>query len=77
MTAATFVALGAGLAVGLAGLGVGIGQGTATAGAMDAMWRQPELLGAVRGTLVLALAFMEAVAIYGLLIGILLIFVVK
>lgn len=39
---------------------------------MDAIWRQPEAAGDVRGALIISLALMEAVAIYGLLIGLLL-----
>ena len=69
---AGLIAIGIGLAVGLPGLGSGLGQGTATRGAMDAIARQPEATNDVRGTLILALAFMEAITIYGLLLGLLL-----
>lgn len=61
--------LAAALAVGLATLGPGIGQGIAASKAMEAIARQPEVKGDVRTTLILALAFMEALTIYGLLIA--------
>ncbi len=63
------IALGAGLAIGLAAIGSGVGQGIATAHATDAMARQPELVGTIRTTLIIGLAFMESLTIYGLLIA--------
>jgi len=44
-------------------------QGWTSRWAMDAIWRQPEAGGDVRSTLIIALAFMEALTIYGLLIA--------
>jgi len=61
--------LGAGLAVGLAGLGAGIGVGIAGAAAISAIVEKPERT--VWYLIFVALA--EAIAIYGLLISILLI----
>lgn len=72
-----WLAIGAALAIGLAALGATFAQGKATAAAMDAIWRQPEAAGDIRGALIVALALMEAVAIYGLLIGLLLVFAIK
>ncbi len=66
------VAIAAALAIGLSAIGATGAQGKATAAAMDAIWRQPEAAGDVRGALIISLALMEAVAIYGLLIGLLL-----
>ncbi|MFM9413492.1 ATP synthase F0 subunit C [Peptococcus simiae] len=63
------IAIGMGLALGLASLGVGIGQGIATGHAAESMARQPELAGTIRTTLIIGLAFMEAAAIYALLIA--------
>ena len=62
-------ALAAALAIGIATLGPGLGQGIAAAKAMDAIARQPEAAGNIRTTLILSLAFMEALTIYGLLIA--------
>lgn len=74
---AGLVAIGAGLAIGLAGFGAAMGQGRATAQAMDGIARQPEAAGDIRGTLILSLALMEAIAIYGLLVGLLALLVFK
>ena len=66
--------IGAGLAVGLAAIGPGVGQGSAAAQAVEGIARQPEAEGKIRGTLLLALAFMESLTIYGLVISLLLLF---
>lgn len=71
------LALGAALAIGIAALGATFAQGKATAAAMDAIWRQPEAAGEIRGALIVALSLMEAIAIYGLLIGLLIIFMLR
>ncbi|MBK1811431.1 ATP synthase F0 subunit C [Clostridium sp. YIM B02505] len=68
--------LGAGIAV-LAGLGAGIGIGIATGKAVEGISRQPEASGKITTTLLIGAGFAEATAIYGLLVSILLIFVVK
>ncbi len=61
--------LAAALAVAIATIGPGIGQGIAASKAMEAIARQPEASGDIRTSLILALAFMEALTIYGLLIA--------
>nr|YP_010338079.1 AtpH [Erythrolobus coxiae]UNJ17664.1 AtpH [Erythrolobus coxiae] len=66
--------VGAGLAVGLAAIGPGIGQGTAAAQAVEGISRQPEAEGKIRSTLLLCLAFMEALTIYGLVVALCLLF---
>jgi len=66
--------LGASLSIGLSAIGPGIGQGNAAGKAVEAIARQPESEGAIRGTLLLSLAFMEALTIYGLVISLVLIF---
>ena len=72
---ATGVALiGAGIAA-LTGLGAGIGMGIAPGKAVEATARQPEAVGKIRTMLLLGLAFAETTAIYGLLVGILILFV--
>lgn len=75
MSAYAWIAIASSLAIGLAAIGATAAQGKATAAAMDAIWRQPEAAGDVRGALIVSLALMEAIAIYGLLIGILLLVV--
>ncbi|USN56893.1 MAG: ATP synthase F0 subunit C [Candidatus Peribacteria bacterium] len=68
-------ALGAGLAIGLAGFGVGWGEGELVASSMDAILRNPANKEAIRTNMILYLALVESAAIYGLIIAILTIFV--
>ena len=66
------------LGVGMAGLGlfgVGIGLDILGNGAMNALGRNPEARDAIAPNMILALAFTEAIGIYGLVMAILLIFV--
>lgn len=66
--------LAAALAIGLSSLGPGIGQGNASGQAVEGIARQPEAEGKIRGTLLLTLAFMESLTIYGLVIALVLLF---
>jgi len=63
--------IGVGLAIGLAALGSALGQGNAAASAMEGIARQPEASGEIRTTLLLALAFMEALTLFSFVIAIL------
>jgi len=63
------IAIAAALAIAVATIGPGIGQGLAASKAMEAIARQPEASGDIRTSLILAMAFMEALTIYGLLIA--------
>lgn len=67
------IAMGAAIAV-LTGIGAGLGIGYATAKSSEAIARQPEASGQISKNLILGCALAEATAIYGFLIGILLIF---
>ena len=67
-------AIGAGCAL-IAGIGPGIGEGQAVAKACEAVGRQPEAKSSVTSTLILGCALAETTGLYGLIIGILLIFV--
>ena len=62
-----------GLVIGLSTIAPAIGQGLAASKALEGMARQPEVAGEIRTTMILALAFMEALTIYGLLVAILLV----
>lgn len=66
--------IAAALAVGLGAIGPGIGQGNAAGQAVEGIARQPEAEGKIRGTLLLSLAFMEALTIYGLVVSLVLLF---
>jgi len=70
------IAIGAAIA-GLTGIGAGIGIGMATSKAVDAIARQPEADQKIRTTLILGCALAEATAIYGLILGLLIIFMLK
>ncbi len=63
------IAIGAGLAIGLAGLGCGIGQGTAANGAVQGIARNPGASGQIQTPMIIALALIESIALYGLIIG--------
>ena len=66
------IAIGAGIAV-LAGLGTG--EGIAASRAVEAIGRNPEAESKVRTTMILGIALTETVALYGLLVSLILIFV--
>mmetsp|Transcript_11732 Transcript_11732/g.9419 ORF Transcript_11732/g.9419 Transcript_11732/m.9419 type:complete len:136 (+) Transcript_11732:115-522(+) len=67
-------AVGAGFAIGLAAIGSGVGQGIASGRCIDGISRQPEVADDLRGVLLLSLAFMESLTIYGLVIALVLLF---
>ena len=73
MTSSAIIALAAAIAVALSTLGPGIGQGIAASKAMEAIARQPEVAGTIRSSMIIAMALMEALTIYGLLIAFMLI----
>lgn len=66
--------IAAALAVGLAAIGPGVGQGNASGQAVAGIARQPEAEGKIRATLLLTLAFMESLTIYGLVVALVLLF---
>ena len=66
------VAIGAGIAV-LTGIGAGIGIGMATSKAVEAIARQPEAESKISKSLLLGCALAEASAIYGFVIGLLIV----
>ena len=66
------VAIGAGIAV-LTGIGAGIGIGMATSKAVEALARQPEAESKISKSLLLGCALAEATAIYGFVIGLLIV----
>lgn len=72
----TTIAIGAGIAV-LTGAGAGVGIGIATSGALGAIARQPEAEGKIMKTFILGCALAESTAIYGLIISLLIIVLLK
>ena len=72
----SLIAIGAGIAV-LTGLGAGLGISLATGKAVDAIARQPEAESKISKNLILGCALAEATAIYGFIIGLLIILMLK
>jgi len=68
------IVIGAAAAV-FTGVGAGISIGLATAKATEAIARQPEAASQIRSSLLLGCALAEATAIYGFVIGLVIIFV--
>ena len=66
------IGIGTGLAIGLAALGCGIGQGLGVNGAVQGIARNPGAAGQIQTPMIIALALIESIALYGLVIGILL-----
>jgi F-type H+-transporting ATPase subunit c len=60
--------LGAGLGMGLAAAGTGLGVGILAAKALEGMARQPEASNTIRTSMILAIAFVEAIALYALVV---------
>ena len=62
------LALAVGFGLPVAVLSAAIGQGRAAAAALEGMARQPEAAGSIRTAMIIALAFIESLVIYALLI---------
>ena len=67
--------MAAALAMGLGAIGPGIGIGIAVLGAMQAIGRNPDAVGDIRGTMILGAGLAEAVAIYAFVVALVLLFV--
>lgn len=67
--------LGAGLAIGLAGLGAGVGMGSAIRGGLEGISRNPGVAGKIFTYLLVGVALIESIAIYGLVVSLILLFV--
>lgn len=66
------LALGAGLAIGLAALGGSIGQGRAAAAALEGIARNPGAANKIQTPMIIGLALIESLVIYALVIAFLL-----
>jgi F-type H+-transporting ATPase subunit c len=64
-----FKFIAAAFAIGLAAFGGAFGQGKAVAAACTSMGRNPGAAGPVRITMIVGVAFIESLVIYGLLIA--------
>ncbi|MEO8914018.1 MAG: ATP synthase F0 subunit C [Puia sp.] len=66
---------GGAIGAGLAAIGAGIGIGQVGKGAVEAIARQPEASNDIRANMILAAALGEGVALFGVIAGILAMFV--
>lgn len=69
------LAIAVGLGLPIAVLGAALGQGKIGASAMEAIARQPEATGRIQTAMIIALALVESLAIYALLVSLILLFV--
>lgn len=67
-----YIALAAGLGIGVAAFGGALGQGRAAAAALDGIARNPGAAGKLFTPMILGLALIESLVIYSLVISILL-----
>jgi F-type H+-transporting ATPase subunit c len=65
--------LGAGLAIGLAAIGCGLSIGILSAKALEGMARQPEASNNIRTSMIIAIAFVEAICLYALVVSLILV----
>ena len=66
------IAMAAGLGLGIAAVGAALGQGRAVAAAMESIGRNPNSADRIQTPMIIGIAFMEALAIYALVIAFLL-----
>lgn len=62
---------GGAIGAGLAAIGAGIGIGQIGKGAVESIARQPEASNDIRANMILTAAFIEGVALFGVIVGIL------
>lgn len=67
--------IAAALTMMIGGLGPALGIGMLAARAMEALGRNPEAENVIRGNMILAIAFAEAIAIYALVVALIVKFV--
>ncbi len=64
------IAIGAGIAMGLAALGIAIGQGLGLSKGLEGISRQPEAGNAIRTTMIVGMAIMETIGVLTFVIAI-------
>ncbi|MBQ2755145.1 MAG: ATP synthase F0 subunit C [Oscillospiraceae bacterium] len=73
MSTEAIIAIAAALTISLSTIFPAMAQGSTSKTAMESIARQPDAAGDIRSTLIISLALMEALTIYGLLIAFMLI----
>jgi len=69
--AGAWAMMGSAIGAGLAAIGAGIGIGRIGGQATEAMARQPEAAGDIRGTAIVLAAFIEGVALFAVVVSLL------
>jgi F-type H+-transporting ATPase subunit c len=69
LSADSLKAIGMGLAAGLGVVGPGIGIGILVSKALEAIGRNPEAAGTIQATMFIGIAFVEALAIFALVVA--------
>jgi len=77
MTESVLIAFAAALCIAFSTVFPALGQGKAAKSALESIARQPDAAKDIRSTLLLSLALMEALTIYGLLIAFMLVGKIK
>jgi len=70
-TGAGLKGIGGGLAAGLAAVGAGIGIGLIGGNAVQAIARQPEMVGSIGTNMIITAALVEGVALFAVVVGLL------
>jgi F-type H+-transporting ATPase subunit c len=70
------LAFAGGLGVAIAAAGAAVGQGRVGAAALEGIARQPEAAGRIQMVMIIALALIESLAIYALLVSLIILFVI-
>ena len=73
MTDSAIIAIAAALSIAFSTIGPAMGQGKTAAAAMESIARQPDAAGDIRSSLIISMAMMEALTVYGLLIAFMLV----
>ncbi len=73
MTDSAIIAIAAAISIAFSPIGPAMGQGKTAAAAMESIARQPDAAGDIRSSLIISMAMMEALTIYGLLIAFMLV----
>ncbi len=71
LSAVAWANAGGAIGAGLAAIGAGIGIGQIGKGAVESIARQPEASNDIRANMILTAAFIEGVALFGVIVGIL------
>ena len=66
--------MGASIGAGLSAIGAGIGIGQIGGKAVEAIGRQPEALGKIQGAALVIAALIEAIALFGIVVSVLVVF---